>query len=82
MVKKLKEAGAVVIATANLKIFAASGFVDASETGGLERNPYAPAYTLYGSSSGNAAGQGARYAVLGLGTDSAGSILGRVLEKV
>ncbi len=74
LVKKLRAAGAVIIAKVNMSEFA-SGAAHSS-LGGLLRNPHDLARTPAGSSGGTGAAIAAAYAVVGLGTDTGGSIRG------
>jgi amidase len=74
LVRKLRSAGAVIIAKANLSEFA-SGAAHSS-LGGQILNPHNLFRTPSGSSGGTGAGIAAAYAVFGLGTDTGGSIRG------
>jgi amidase len=74
LVKKLREAGAVIVAKTNLSEFASGSAL--SSLGGQIRNPHDLARTPAGSSGGTGAGLAAGYAVVGLGTDTGGSIRG------
>ena len=73
VVKKLKASGAIVIGKTNMGEFAAgylgSGF-------GIVRNPYDPARSPAGSSSGSGVGVAANFAVLAVAEDTGGSIRG------
>jgi amidase len=70
--RRLREAGAIVLAKTNLSEFAlGSAF---SSLGGQMRNPHDLARTPAGSSGGTAVAVAAAYAPLGLGTDTGGSI--------
>lgn len=76
-IKKLKEAGAIILAKTNMSEFAASfGRLGYSSLGGLTLNPYNLKRDASGSSSGTAAAVAANFAVFGLGTDTSGSIRG------
>ncbi len=76
-VKKLKEAGAIIIAKSNLAEFASSGsFTVSSRLPGYSRNPYDTRRTTAGSSGGTGASIAASFAVVGLGTDTGSSIRG------
>ncbi len=76
-VKKLREAGAIIIAKANLAEFASSGeFSVSSVLPGYSRNPYDTRRTTAGSSGGTGASIAASLAVVGLGTDTGSSIRG------
>jgi amidase len=74
LVKQLRAAGAVIVAKVNLSEFA-SGAAHSS-LGGQIRNPHDLARTPSGSSGGTGAAIAAAYAVVGLGTDTGGSIRG------
>lgn len=73
IVRKLKAAGAIVLAKANLHEFAVWGET-ISSLGGQTRNPYDLSRTPGGSSGGTGAGLAANYAILGIGTDTVNSI--------
>jgi amidase len=72
LVKKLREAGAVIVAKVNLSEFASGGAY--SSLGGQTRNPHDPLRSPLGSSGGTGAAIAAGYATLGLGTDTGGSV--------
>ena len=79
VVKRLRDAGAVILAKTNLSEWAnirstrsVSGW---SARGGLTRNPYALDRNTSGSSSGTAAAIAAGLAPLGVGTETDGSIV-------
>jgi amidase len=74
LVKKLREAGAVILAKVNLSEFASGGAF--SSLGGQTRNPHDPARTPSGSSGGTGVAVAAGYAPLGFGTDTGGSVRG------
>jgi amidase len=74
LVKKLRAAGAIIIAKVNLSEFA-SGSAHSS-LGGQTRNPHDLTRTPAGSSGGTGAAIAAAYASVGLGTDTGGSIRG------
>ncbi len=74
VVKKLRNAGAIILAKANLSEFA-SGAAHSS-LGGQTLNPHDLTRTPSGSSGGTGASIAAAYAVVGLGTDTGGSIRG------
>lgn len=76
---RLREAGAVILAKANLSEWAnfrsthsSSGW---SSQGGQCRNPYALDRSPSGSSSGTGAGISANFAAVGVGTETDGSIV-------
>ena len=74
VVKKLRDAGAIVLAKVNLSEFASGGA--RSSITGQTLNPHALDRTPSGSSGGTGAAIAAGYAPLGLGTDTGGSIRG------
>src|SRR5688500_7423178 len=73
VVKKLRDAGAIIIAKANLHELARSG-TTVSSLGGQTRNPYDLTRTPGGSSGGTGAAIAANFGVLGTGTDTGQSI--------
>ena len=73
MVKKLRDAGAIILAKVNLGEFANGG---ESSLGGQSLNPHDLTRTPAGSSGGTGVAIAAGYAPLGLGTDTGGSIRG------
>lgn len=73
MVKKLRDAGAVIIGKTNLHELA-YGITSISSLGGQTRNPYDPTRNPGGSSGGTGAAVAAGFAAAGLGTDTCGSI--------
>ncbi len=72
IVERLRAAGAVIIAKANLSEFASG--VARSSLGGQMRNPHDPARTPLGSSGGTGISVASAFAVAGIGTDTGGSI--------
>lgn len=72
-VKRLRDAGALIIGKTNLHELA-SGITTISSLGGQTRNPYAPARTPGGSSGGTGAAVAASFAAAGMGSDTCGSI--------
>jgi amidase len=74
LVKKLRAAGAIILAKVNMSEFASAGAY--SSLGGQSRNPYDLARSPAGSSGGTGVSIAAGYAPLGLGTDTGGSIRG------
>jgi amidase len=76
MVRRIREAGAVVIAKSNMAEFAFSPYETLSSTLGHTRNPYVPDRVTAGSSGGTAAGVAASFGAVGLGTDTGNSIRG------
>jgi len=73
MVKRLRAAGAIILAKMNLGEFASGGF---SSLGGQSHNPHDLTRTPAGSSGGTGVGIAAGYSPLGFGTDTGGSIRG------
>jgi Asp-tRNA(Asn)/Glu-tRNA(Gln) amidotransferase A subunit family amidase len=73
MVKKLRDAGAVIIGKTNLHELA-YGITSVSSMGGQTRNPYDPTRNPGGSSGGTGAAVAASFAAAGMGTDTCGSI--------
>ena len=73
VVKRLRDAGAIVLAKANLHEFAA-GITTVSSLGGQTRNPYDLARCPGGSSGGTAVAVAASFAAVGWGSDTCGSI--------
>src|SRR5213594_2097160 len=73
VVKRLREAGAIILAKANLMELAWSG-TTVSSLGGQTRNPYDLTRTPGGSSGGTGAAIAANFGVLGTGTDTGQSI--------
>ena len=73
MVKKLRDAGAVIIGKTNLHELA-YGITSISSMGGQTRNPYDPSRNPGGSSGGTGAAVAANFAAGGMGTDTCGSI--------
>jgi Asp-tRNA(Asn)/Glu-tRNA(Gln) amidotransferase A subunit family amidase len=76
MVKKLREAGAIILAKSNMAEWAFSPYVTASSIAGITRNPYALDRVPAGSSGGTAAAVAASLGAAGLGTDTGNSIRG------
>ena len=77
VVRKIREAGAIIIAKSNLAEFATSGhFSVSSILPGYSRNPYDTKRTTAGSSGGTAAAVAADFGTIGLGTDTGSSIRG------
>ena len=74
LTKRLREAGAIVIAKVNLSEFASGDAM--SSLGGPTYNPHDPARSPSGSSGGTGAAIAAAYASVGLGTDTGGSVRG------
>lgn len=72
LVRRLREAGAVIVGKANMSEFASGPAL--SSLGGQMRNPHDVTRTPAGSSGGTAIAVAAAYVVVGLGTDTGGSI--------
>src|SRR5580765_1125830 len=76
-VRKLKEAGAIVLAKSNMAEFAFSPYETVNSIlPGYTRNPYALDRVTAGSSGGTAAAIAANFGAIGLGTDTGNSIRG------
>lgn len=75
-VRKLKEAGAVVIAKSNMAEWAFSPRHTESSLAGTTRNPYNLDHVPAGSSGGTGAAVAANFGAIGLGTDTGNSIRG------
>ncbi len=77
VVRKLREAGAIVLAKSNMAEFAFSPYETVSSIlPGYTRNPYDLARVTAGSSGGTAAAVAADFGAVGLGTDTGNSIRG------
>ena len=72
LVTRLRDAGAIILAKANMSEFA-SGRAGSS-LGGPMKNPHDLARTPLGSSGGSAIAVAAAYTVIALGTDTGGSV--------
>ena len=72
-VARLRRAGAVILAKANLQEFALGG-LSMSSLGGQVRNPYDRTRTAGGSSGGTAAAIASGMAVAGVGSDTVNSV--------
>jgi amidase len=76
-VRKLREAGALMLAKANMAEFAFDPFETVSSLlPGYTKNPYALTRVTAGSSGGTAAAVAANFGAVGLGTDTGNSIRG------
>ena len=73
VVRRLREAGAVILGKANMHELAA-GITTISSLGGQTRNAYDPRRCPGGSSGGTGAAIAASFAAIGWGTDTCGSI--------
>lgn len=77
VVRRLRAAGAIILAKANLPDFAAATFDTVSSVlPGYTRNPYDLYVSTAGSSGGTAAAVAANLGAVGLGTDTGNSIRG------
>jgi len=76
MVKRLREAGAIILFKSNMAEFAFSPVLTESSINGVTRNPYDLNRVPAGSSGGTAAAVAANLAEVGLGTDTGDSIRG------
>ena len=72
--KKLRDAGAIILAKVNMSEFASGGTY--SSLGGQSLNPHDLTRGPSGSSGGTGVAIAAAYAPIGLGTDTGGSIRG------
>jgi Asp-tRNA(Asn)/Glu-tRNA(Gln) amidotransferase A subunit family amidase len=75
-VRKLREAGAIVLAKSNMAEWAFTPMHSQSSIAGETRNPYNLAYVPAGSSGGTAAAVAANLGTIGLGSDTGNSIRG------
>lgn len=75
-IKKLREAGAIILAKSNMAEWAFSAYQTVSSIAGITRNPYDLNRVPAGSSGGTAASIAANFAILGMGTDTGNSIRG------
>lgn len=75
LVKRLRAAGAIILAKSSLSEFT-RGIADNinSVVPGFARNPYNTAYGTGGSSGGTGASLAASFGVVGIGTDTGGSV--------
>ncbi|MEP6833459.1 MAG: amidase family protein [Gemmatimonas sp.] len=73
VVKRLRDAGAVILGKSNMHELAA-GITSISSLGGQTRNPYDPRRCPGGSSGGTGAAIAASFAAIGWGSDTCGSI--------
>src|SRR5207244_11463259 len=77
IVKRLRDAGAVMIAKSNMAEFAFSPYETVNSIlPGYSRNPYDTSRVTAGSSGGTAAAVAANFGAVGLGTDTGNSIRG------
>lgn len=75
IVRRLIDQGAIVLGKSNLPDFALDGTNTVSSFGGQTTNPYKSGLTVYGSSGGSAAAIAASLGVIGLGSDTYGSLV-------
>ena len=76
-VKRIREAGAIVLAKSNMAEFAFSPYETVSSTlPGYTKNPFALDRVTAGSSGGTAAAVASSFGAVGLGTDTGNSIRG------
>src|SRR5215469_3033422 len=74
-VKKLRDAGAIILAKTTMSEWARGGLDNINSVlPGFARNPYNTAHATGGSSGGTGAGLAASFGVVGLGSDTWGSI--------
>jgi amidase len=76
MVKKLRQADAIIIAKSNMGEWAFSPYNTISSTHGETRNAYDLSRVPAGSSGGTASAIAANFGVIGMGTDTGNSIRG------
>lgn len=76
LVRRLKDAGAIVLAKSNMAEWAFSPMVTISSIAGETHNPYNLDHVPAGSSGGTAAAVAANFGEAGLGTDTGNSIRG------
>ena len=72
-VRRLREAGAIILGKTNMHELA-RGITTVASFGGQTRNPYDPARNPGGSSGGTGAAVGAGFGAFGMGSDTCGSI--------
>lgn len=76
MVKKLRQAGAIIIAKSNMAEWAFSPYETISSTHGTTANAYDVSRVPAGSSGGTASAIAANFGIIGMGTDTGNSIRG------
>jgi Asp-tRNA(Asn)/Glu-tRNA(Gln) amidotransferase A subunit family amidase len=76
MVRRIRAAGAIILAKSNMAEWAFSPYETVSSIAGITRNPYNLDYVPAGSSGGTAAAVAANLGAVGLGTDTGNSIRG------
>ena len=72
-VRRLREAGAIILGKTNMHELA-RGITTVASFGGQTRNPYDPSRNPGGSSGGTGAAVGAGFGAFGMGSDTCGSI--------
>ncbi len=75
-VRKIREAGGIILGKTNMAEWAFSPFQTVSSIAGTTHNPYDPSRVPAGSSGGTAAAVAANLGMVGLGTDTGNSIRG------
>ncbi|MFC1553517.1 amidase [candidate division KSB1 bacterium] len=75
-VRKIRDAGALILAKSNMAEWAFSPYVSESSILGVTRNPYDLERVPAGSSGGTAAAVAANFGTIGLGSDTGNSIRG------
>ena len=75
-VRRIREAGAIVLAKSNMAEWAFSPHLTESSIAGVTRNPYDLGRVPAGSSGGTGAAVAASFGAVGLGTDTGNSIRG------
>jgi amidase len=76
LVRKLRDAGAIVLAKVNMSELASGVTMSSAPGGGWIRNPHDLARSPSGSSGGTGVAVAAAFAQLGIGTDTGGSVRG------
>lgn len=76
MIKRLREAGAIILFKTNMAEWAFSPVITESSIAGVTRNPYDLTRVPAGSSGGTAAAVAANFVEVGIGTDTGDSIRG------
>lgn len=74
VVKKLKEAGAIILGKTTMSEWASTWFSYSTATKSFTHNPYKLGYDPSGSSSGTGSAIAANFALIGVGEDTGGSI--------
>lgn len=75
VIERIRRAGGIIVAKTSMSEFARGGHDNINSVlPGFARNPYHTAYSTGGSSGGSAAALAASFAVVGVGTDTGGSI--------